>query len=159
MYSTCSPSRDPEASTPNHKHILPLLFCLILVLFYKCKVQHKHYISMLSSGAQSLFTAETRNRGEWENILAFLWPWHHSSAPPILPPFPSRGPREILTADLVHNNNSYSVQLQRRQSELDPLNSGNCSVHTFRLREEGSREDAPECSQEETVQVGENEGL
>lgn len=90
----------PEILRPSPQTIIICYHCcccLILVLLYKCKVQHKHGISMLSSGARPRSLQRLEIEVSWKNILALLWPWHHSSAPPVLPPFPSRGPCEIVT--------------------------------------------------------------
>lgn len=73
MYSICTPSLKSRGLGPKPKSDYYHCCCyLTFVLFYKCKVQPNHFISVLSSGAQPLFTAETGNRGELEKCIGLV---------------------------------------------------------------------------------------
>ena len=95
IHSICIPSLKFWGPSPKSKSYYYYCCCFsTFVLFYTCKVQHNHFSSILSSGAQPPFTAEARNRRKLGKYIDIAEAWYYIIIDPSTYPYHPKGGRD-----------------------------------------------------------------
>lgn len=142
VFHMCSISLKSWGLSPKPKSYHSYCCCYLTFVFFTSAKCNNHFISVLSSEAQYLFTAETRNRGELEKhigIVVASISFPHPTHPPTLTikmiknqnEGLTRGPPEILLVEPISDAITVSAAKAERAPTL--LNTaGLGATHTFR---------------------------